>query len=303
MEQSKKQGFFLADTEEQAHKMMQELSGCRVWKSVFPTLSKTAYYISENSEMYACVYVDLSNTFKFRKIKPAKCNKYLMYHIALGVNERLTKVCADKLLYCTFILRKWDDDLKIGYKDGNHFNISLDNLYEKKSPITLKVSERMCEWSQSYTKHFNHVAKIIRFEYFLDIEDAMDITQDTFIDLMVRYDWVNKWTFESIWLKHARETCIRFYERKKKQISLLAEEFNNSSDSFSIDKAYEVDMLCPIKRDWRIVVEKRMQGMSNEEIANELGVTVKSIGSKYFRAITKLRQYWGQDKELVNMMK
>ena len=167
---------------------MELKSGCRVWPCVFPSMCPTSYFISEHGELYGCRYHNQLHKFIGYSIKPIKERKYLAYdmNIRKGVNHRA--IGAERLIYCTFVLGEWDDDIEIGFRDGDPYNMTLENLGEKKDPLTPEVAERMYDWTDKYKRWFTYVASVVRYACWLEMEDAIDIAQEAFLDLMIRYN-------------------------------------------------------------------------------------------------------------------
>ena len=62
-----------------------------------------------------------------------------------------------------------------------------------------------------------------------------------------------------------------------------------------------MDLLSPLVGNTRKIVELKMQNVSEVEIADELGIEARTIGTLYRRAKQKLRKHWGKDPELVKI--
>ena len=295
------QDAFLADNEEKAQQIMELKSGCRVWPCVFPSMCPTSYFISEHGELYGCRYNNQLHKFTGYSILKCKYRKYPCYELPVRKGVHPRPVNAERLIYCTFVLGEWDEDVEIFFKDGDRFNMTLENLGEKQDPLTTEVAERMYDWTTIYQKYFEYVAKLVGFNYYLDIEDARDLTQEAFFDLMIRYGWSKDHDFVSLWVFRAREFCINYRKRADRNLSLFTDGFDSNITLSVRTKGYEVDLLSPLVGNTRKIVELKMQNVSEVEIADELGIEARTIGTLYRRAKIKLRKHWGKDPELVKI--
>ena len=295
------QNAFLADTEEKAQRIMELKSGCRVRPCVFPSMCPTAYFISEHGELYGCRYHNQLHKFTGYSILPVKKRKYLTYCMQVRKGAHARPVNAERLIYCTFVLGEWDEDVEILFKDGNRFNMTLENLDEKQDQLTPKVAERMYDWTTLYQKYFEYVAQLVAFNYSLDYEDACDLTQEAFFRLMIRYNWRKDGDFVSLWIFRARELCNDYRERAGRHLSFFADGFDHDIYAAVCDKVYEVDLLSPIVGNSRKIVELKIQNVPESEIAEELGIEVKAVSTLFSRAKIKLRKYWGKDPELLKI--
>ena len=152
-----------------------------------------------------------------------------------------------------------------------------------------------------YQKYFDYVARLVSFNYYLDYDDARDLTQEAFFDLMIRYDWSKDHDFVSLWVFRAREFCNDYRKRADRHLSLFTDGLDHVIKMEVRDKVYEVDLLSPLVGNTRKIVELKMQNVSEADIAEELGINVGSIGSLYRLAKKKLRKHWGKDPELMKI--
>lgn len=301
MDQSLGQDAFLVDSEEHAQKIMEMKSCCRVLPCVFPSMCPTSYFISEHGELYGCRYHNQLHKFTGYTILPIKERRSLAYKMQVRKGVHTRAVGAERLIYCTFVLGEWDEDVEVLFKDGNYLNMTLENLGEKQDPLTPEVAERMYDWTKFYQKYFEYVAKLVSFNYSLDFDDARDLTQEAFFDLMIHYGWDKDHDFVGLWVFRAREFCTIYRKRADRHLSLFTDGFDNDIRAAVRDKVYEVDMLSPLVGNTRKIVELKMQNVSEVEIADELGMDVGSVGSMYYKAKKKLRKHWGKDPELAKI--
>lgn len=301
MNQALGQDAFFADTKEKAQQIMELKSGCLVRHCVFPSMCPTSYFISEHGELYGCRYHNQFQKFVGYSILPVKKRTYLTYSMQVRKGAHARPVNAERLIYCTFVLGEWNEDVEIFFKDGDRFNMTLENLGEKQDPLTPEVAERMYDWTTLYQKYFEYVAQLIAFNYNLDHDDARDLTQEAFIDLMIRYGWSKDHDFVGLWVFRAREFCVDYHRRADRHISFFKDGFDHDVMAVVHDKVYEVDLFSPLVGDTRKIVELKMQNVSEVEIAEELGIDVGSIGNMYYQAKKKLRKYWSKDPELMKI--
>lgn len=298
MNSSLGQNPFTAKTEEDAQRIMELRSECRVLRCVFPTMSDTSYYISECGELYGCRYNSTKRIFDAYEISKCKSRKYLCYELKYRKKAHSIAVNAERLVYCTFVLGEWDEDIKIAFKDGDRFHINVENLCLKEDKLNTKVADRITDWTAIYRKEFKRVARHVEYHCLIDIEDAYDIVQDSFLDLMERSNWNEDLDFVALWISNSRKLGMSFYKHQARSISMQAEEVENDASMTMHTISYEVDLLSPISGTLRKIVELKMQDVSEECIAKELGLAHNSVGQLYGRAKKVLRQYWSRDKEL-----
>ena len=234
-------------------------------------------------------------------ILPIKERRSLAYNMQVRKGVHTRAVGAERLIYCTFVLGEWDEDVEVLFKDGNYLNMTLENLGEKQDPLTPEVAERMYDWTTLYQRYFVYVAKLVSFKHDIDFDDARDITQEAFFDLMIRYGWSKDYGFVGLWVFRARDICINFHKRTDRHLSLFTDGLDHNIRAAVRDKIYEVDLLSPIVGNSRKIVELKMQNVSEVEIADELGIPVSSISNMYRDAKKKLRKYWGKDPELAKI--
>lgn len=298
MNSSLGQNPFTAKTEEDAQRIMQLRSECRVMLCVFPTMSDTAYYISECGELYGCRYNRTKRIFEAYEMSQCKARKYPCYELKSRKKAHSIAVNAERLVYCTFVLGKWDDDIKIAFKDGDRFHIQVENLCPKEDKLKTAAANRMTAYTDIYRKEFKRVAQYVSYYCLMDIQDAYDMVQDSFLDLMERSNWNEDLDFVSLWIVHSRELGMNFNKHQARSISMQADGVENEAAMTIPKPSYEVDLLSPISGNMRKIVELKMQDVSEACIAQELGLSFGTVGQLYGRARKRLRQYWSRDKEL-----
>lgn len=298
MNSSLGQNPFTAKTEENAQRIMELRSECRVLRCVFPTMCATSYYISECGELYGCRYNRTKRIFDAYEISKCKARKYLCYELKYRKDANSTTINAERLVYCTFVLGEWNEDIKIAFKDGDRFNINVGNLCLKEDKLNTIAANRMTDWTAIYRKEFKRVAQDVKYHCSIEIEDAYDIVQDSFLNLMERSNWNRDLDFVALWIVNSRKLGINFHKHQARSISMQADGVENDASMTMHTISYEVDLLSPISGNMRKIVELKMQDVSEACIAKELGLACSSIGPLYGRARKILRQYWSRDKEL-----
>ena len=126
-----------------------------------------------------------------------------------------------------------------------------------------------------------------------DVDDAEDIVADTFTKA-----WQNIGSgasiadFKSYMYRSVRNECVSFLRRKKEFVGLeeipevSEESIDTSVGDARIWKA--IDGL-PAKCREVFLMSKR-DGWSNEEIAEELGISVKTVKNQMTKALGRLRE-------------
>ena len=134
-----------------------------------------------------------------------------------------------------------------------------------------------------------------------DSEAAGDLTQDIFVKIWVRRKVVSKVSsFESYLLKMAKNAVLDFSKRKgvsrrfQEEAVLLSKELTGE-DGDSAEKAEFVEILnravskLPPQRR-RVFVMSRFQGISNPQIADLTGLSIRTVETHITHALKELRK-------------
>lgn len=282
---------FYADTIEGLRKEIKKRSGCNVRESVFSTYGEMTYYVSEHGEIYGISSRIIHG--KHYGYGPLRPIPYRSNQEKLGVKYSIRdggsheqEIWADKLVYCTFILGKWDEKIKIDFKDGNPANVHLDNLVGYYEVIKPEWSENMKMYADIYKCNFSDVVNYIIWNCNLSRTAAKDVAQDTFIWITTNREMpqnmIGAWMH---WAKYFGRnevyniTKVRYFE----DIDL---HFGKTK------KAYEIDFFGLIKNEkHREMLRLYFQGYTRQEIAEMFGIKERMVRYYYESSINYLRAY------------
>ena len=288
-------GVLFVRNEDEALREMRFRAECDVQPVCAPPDCKPIYYISEKGKMYI-----------FRPYK----GYYVLYELAHRMNNGRTPVYElqttsgkhhtlniERLVYCTFVAGKYIDKLKIEFKDGNPMNFDVDNL-QVKNLLNEDAARRMGGYTEEYTKSFKYVAAYLA--YFLGIadEDARDVAQDAFLDMLARKQEQRARDFVALWIHDATEIGINLWKKKTRFqcIDFCERETGRRDVPFGMDVLNVLG-----ETNMRKCFDLQLQGASMKEIAEETGIPFKAIGSHITRAKRKLRNYLLTDPEIARI--
>ena len=295
MDKTLGKGVLFVRNEDEALREMRFRADCDVQPVCAPPDCKPIYYISEKGKMYI-----------FRPYK----GYYVLYELAPRMNNGRTPIYElqttsgkhhtiniERLVYCTFVAGKYIDKLKIYFKDGDAMNFDVNNL-QVKDLLNEDCARRMGGYTDEYVKFFKYVASYLAYFLVIDDEDARDVAQDAFLDMLahkqeqIARDFVSLWIYDamqigiSLWKKKTRFQCIDFCER----------------EAGCRDVSFGMDVLSILGRtNMRKCFDLHLQGASMKEIAEETGIPFSAIGSHIHRAKCKLRNYLLTDPEIARI--
>lgn len=285
---------FLADSEQEAIQVFSEKCGCRVLPIVYPTSVPCVYCISEHGELFSIHkkvmakkymgYGPISNYYSHGNRSTICYN----FEVAKG---RYKFFYAEKLVYCTFVVGEWDEDMQVACKDGNRLNIRLDNLEQYKETIPPEWNERMESQSTLYKRYFNHVAGIVERSCGVSEQDAKDITQDTFLWMIKFKDFDKLASVLGCWVKWAKMWSTTYYHRNQRFDNL-----DDYAESIGAQSApCEINLFALIKNEkHRNMMWLYMNGCMQKEIAEIYGTTEVSVRGMLHEEIVRLRKYIGK---------
>lgn len=293
---------FYCKTAEESIQEMEKRSGCRVAQIVYPYVCSNDYYISEFGDMYSLHYERWVNKrwCVERIVQKTKPTANAGISINFTTNKHFVQVKAEKLVYCTFVLGSWDDDIELDFKDGNPKNVHLDNLAERGEYLTEESAAMMAKYADVYAKNFDYVMKYIRFFADIDTEDAEDLTSKAFIYLCSREKKEIIGDFVALWIYYAKKKAQSFWLwRCKPRVGKLDEMewlIKKNDTPFGLN----ILEVLPDER-WKIALRQQAEGYSQEETAQELGMSVGSV--RNFRKAAKdyMRQYLSTDQEIMKI--
>ena len=222
------------------------------------------------------------------------------YSYALQQNFEQVQTKAEKLVYCTFVIGEWDEDIEIEFKDGNSRNVSLDNLTEVGEQLTEESAQIMSEYADIYRDKYDYVTKFVRFKTDVSTEDAEDCTSKSFIYLTANRRRKEIDDFVALWIhyavKKAQSLWLWRYIPRVGRIDEKEWFFKRPAPEYGL----ALLNVLPDER-WKKVMWCMVNGYSQEETAQEIGLSVSSV--RDFRRESKkyLRSYLSTDKEIMKI--
>lgn len=144
---------------------------------------------------------------------------------------------------------------------------------------------------------------ILNYLYYLsgDMELSEDLAQDVFIKLWDKSDRINHATLKAFLYTLAKNSFLKSLRRKKidmrfrsgylDKVELESPEYLMELREF--DHTLQ-QTIASLPEKCRVVyLMSRIDGMSNAQIAENLGVTVKAVEKQMTRAISNLRNKFG----------
>ena len=297
-------GFF-SDTESDALREMKSRSGCEVKRCVFPTMGNLTYYLSIQGDLYGMQRVKGTGKYITRGPKTPDHGSHSKRRDG-GITHRLKEspkheksIKAELLVYCTYILGRWEPDLRIDFKDGHATNIHPDNLEIHKEEIPHEWQERLFAYIDIYKSQFNEVVR--RCAWWTDIsrEDAMDVVQSSYIYLCTDGYKKDPENFLGLWIHVSKLRSIDFIKNH-------TDHYNYEDYDLILelrgqrDKPVEVDLFHLQKGEKRQkFLTLWAQGHTPTEIAEMCGSTTTNVGSSVTHSIRWLQKYFRHEKELL----
>lgn len=166
--------------------------------------------------------------------------------------------------------------------------------------ITTKAGFRV--FHQKYVRLFSHLG----LKFIDDIEVVRDIVQEAFIAVWQRMDeFESEEHMKAFLYTTVRNRCINYLrdrqveQRNRKRLWTLQnqEDFRNSAVENELYDylCQKIDMLPPMQR---AVLWLHVDGLSNEEIAKQLNISVNTVLTHKQRARAVLREYLGSSSYL-----
>ena len=154
-------------------------------------------------------------------------------------------------------------------------------------------------------KHFEqlykqHVEGLVRFAYYYvrDLDTAQDVVQEVFLKVWNKKPALKNAEHEKAYLyKMTRNACLMILRKKQTRQKYQQTEAETISDSpetdfisKEIDDAYKTAVL-ELPEKCRVIFSmSRFDHLSYKEIANTLGISVKTVETQIGRALVFLRK-------------
>lgn len=255
-----------------------------------PTTAVMTYYVTDIGEMFGCQKMRnmyLTKPLRIEKRYSIGCN--IRYSLGGG---KQTNGYMQNIMYCTFILGYWIDDLEVSFKDGNQYNYDLSNLYVKDKEFPQILYDNLYRLKDVYNSHFLDVAWFIRKYYDIPLDTCKDIASNVFYYL-ADFGQQDENNFIGLWKDMCRKRSIDYLKTHIYPRESLF--YDNGDCKFGAD----TKILCKIDSDIAFAKLKRKrsreiislycQGARPIDIADELGVTLSSVSSYLCRDLKMLR--------------
>jgi hypothetical protein len=287
---------FFANTEAEALAEFGKRVGCEVRKCVYPVRCERVYCISEHGDMFGLiedkskhVFIGYSSKRQVLHKNSKKPTSGVWYGVKHYLTGKDTVMRAERLVYCTFVLGEWREDVKVQFKDGDPYNVCVVNLEEPQETYSPIWAEHMTEQTKVYEREFNRVVGYVRWYCGIRDEEAQDVVQDTFMWLtssertMPSY-FIGAWMF---WSKFNGMHIVR------DRIRMCAME---GWYGWRNDRPIDIDILGLIKNEkHRDMLQMRLHGYAEKEIAEKYHTTQGTVRVTMQRVVANLRAAFIKD--------
>lgn len=293
---------FFANTEAEALAEFSKRAGCEVRKCVYPVRSERVYCISEHGDLFGLIRDDYRHVFIGYSAKPQvlhKTAKRPTPGVWYGVKDYLTGkdkvVRAERLVYNTFVLGRWDEEVKVRFKDGDQYNVCVDNLEEPHETYSPIWAEHMAEQTKVYEREFKQVVKYVSWICKIREEEAQDCVQDTFMWLTSAGREMPSY-FIGAWMFWSKTNGLRYIRDNARVRSI------KDWDGGTNDKPLDIDILGMIKNEkHRDMLLMRLHGYAEKEIAEKYGTTHGVVRVTMQRVIANLRTAFLKDFKVLGI--
>lgn len=295
---------FITYTKQDAFAQCESLmKGKELRKAVIPTTDTMTYWISDIGEMFGCQKMATMFLTKPLKIEHRyKSGASIRYSIGKG---KQAQCFMQNIMYCTWMLGYWQEDLDLQPIDGNAYNYQLSNIKLKEKEFPKRLHDNMYCLQDAYKSFFMNCAwYAIRLYPTLDMDTAKDIASKAFYELCAFDMNYNKDYFVGLWKHRVKERTFDYITYKNRFCDdyLYCKGDSQEERIGKGDKEHDVI-------DWRKhisgnktrqIIQKWLNNDTPTEIAKDMGVTLGTVGSCITRSIQKLKQEYSKDIQIVN---
>jgi RNA polymerase sigma factor, sigma-70 family/RNA polymerase sigma-70 factor, Bacteroides expansion family 1 len=176
--------------------------------------------------------------------------------------------------------------------------------YNLKSLMAVYYDEQLKKrkFEQFFIQTFPKV-KAFAWKILQSEEDAEDIAQDIFVKLWDNPEiWEEKETWDSYMYAMARNQIYNFLKHKTVELNyqekLVQEDFSSTYEFDIYDKIYAKELQLLIKlilddmpeQRRKVFVMSRQRGMGNQEIADELQLSIRTVERHIYLALQDLKK-------------
>ena len=285
---------FFANTEAEALAEFSKRAGCEVRKCVYPVRGERVYCVSTSGQLFGLIrdeskHVFIGYTINVRIKYKDRPTPGVWYGVKNYLTGKDTVVRAEKLVYNTFVLGQWDEDVKVQFKDGDQYHVSLDNLEEPHEVYDPKWTENMSQYTQVYRREFNRVVGYVTWFCSIRTDEAQDCVQDTFLWL-TSDERIMPSYFIGAWMFWSKMSGMHFLRERARMRSI------EDWDGWRNDRPIDIDILGMVKNDkHRDMLLMKLHGYTEKEIAEKYGTTAGTVRNTVQRVIANLRTVFIQD--------
>ena len=295
---------FFANSEVDALAEFSKRAGCEVRKCVYPVRGERVYCISTSGQLFGLIRDESKHVFIGYTINVRILNKNkerptpgVWYGVKHYLTGKDTVVKAERLVYNTFVLGRWDEEVKVQFKDGDKYHVSLDNLEEKHDTFDPKWAVNMSNYTQIYRREFNRVVDYVSWFCKIRIDDAQDCVQDTFLWLTSdKRTMPSPSYFIGAWMFWSKMNGMKYIRNNARMLSI--EDWDGCRD----DKPIDIDVLGMVKNDkHRDILLMKLHGYTEREIAEKYGCTSGTVHITVQRVIANLRSEFLKDFKVLGI--
>lgn len=293
---------FFANSEVDAMAEFSKRAGCEVRKCVYPVRGERVYCISTSGKLFGLIrdkskrvfigYTINARILHKNKERPTPGMWYGVKHYLTGKD---TVVKAERMVYNTFVLGRWDEEVKVQFKDGDKHHVSLDNLEEQHDTFDPKWAVNMSHYMQIYRREFNRVVDYVEWFCKIREDEAKDCVQDTFMWLTSADRELPSY-FVGAWMFWSKMNGMKYLRARARMCTL------ENWDGWRNDRPIDIDILGMIKNEkHRDMLLMKLQGYTEEEIAEKFGTTHGTVIVTMKRMISNLRTEFLKDFKVLGI--
>jgi RNA polymerase sigma-70 factor, ECF subfamily len=164
----------------------------------------------------------------------------------------------------------------------------------------------------SYEKLFRELFKPLcgfAMKYVGDLDEARNLVHEVFITVWEKFDLLPPDTnYKSYLFTSVRNRCLNYLRDKKNHLSLekMAEdkfsETNTQLETAELEKEIELAIQSLPDKCRQVFELNRMEGLKYAEIAEKLGISVKTVEAQMSKALSVLREHLREFLTLIFFM-
>lgn len=293
---------FFANTEAEALAEFSKRAGCEVRKCVYPVRGERVFCISDHGSMFGLIRDESKHVFIGYSTKPRVLNKTakrptpgVWYGVKHYLSGKDTVVRAEKLVYCTFVLKEWRDDVIVRFKDGDQYNVCVDNLEEPHKEVSPVWIEHMSVQTKVYQREFNRVVDYVSWFCSIRTDEAQDCVQDTFLWLTSDERTMPSY-FIGAWMFWSKMNGMHYLRDRARMCTL------EDWDGWQNDRPIDIDILGMVKNDkHRDMLLMKLHGYTEKEIAEKYGTTAGTVHYTVKMVIANLRKIFLKDFKVLGI--